>query len=312
MAKKKAVSLSPDDAVSGGGFQGGTTTIKKMRFWKGYGVDHNTPEIITLALTHTPKSSGETEMDCLSCGKSAAKNFTIGPKGKTLLPKSGATGLQSGCNTMIFLMSMVEAGFPKARLAGGDVSKADGITVKCKQKPIDRSGLDDGQPRTSLVVTKLVKTPFDSDAGDEDEDDADQTDEAGEDDDDDEEEDEEEDEEDDEDDEEEDDEEGEVEDESDDDEEDEEEDEEPPPPKKTAKKKAPRAPSDATVGKHLKAVVKAAGGKIKRTKLTPKGFAVLKGVTGRNEIMTRMVEVEFLEIGKGWTFTKKTGQITVP
>jgi hypothetical protein len=69
--------------------------------------------------------------------------------------------------------------------------------------------------------------------------------------------------------------------------------------------------SDRDVAKHLKTVLKAAGGKIKRSKLTPKGFAVLKAVEGRNEIMARMVEKAFLEKAKGIVFHAKTGLISV-
>jgi hypothetical protein len=270
MAKRTAVSLSPDDAVSGGGFQGGRTTVSSLRFHKGYHNNTN-PDIITARLLHTPKSTDEEEASYLSCGKKASANFTIGPKGKTLIPKSGATGLQSSCNFMIFLTSLVEVGFPKAQLAAGRVDVVDGIVFVGKQKPMERPGLDDGgEKRTSLVAVKLISTPSDEGGGEEEE--------------------EEEDEEDDEDD-------ADADDEGDNALEVEEEDE-------------PEI-SDRDVAKHLKTVLKAAGGKIKRSKLTPKGFAVLKAVEGRNEIMARMVEKAFLEKAKGIVFHAKTGLISV-
>jgi len=60
------------------------------------------------------------------------------------------------------------------------------------------------------------------------------------------------------------------------------------------------------VAAHLKQIVKAAGGRIKRSALGAQAYKALRADPNGSAICTRMVNEEFLALEQGWTYDKMT------
>jgi hypothetical protein len=301
--------MSPADAEKGASFQGGITKITSARFNLGYH-DGKSPEIITLKLTHVPKGDSEPRTEYLSCGAKAITNFKIGKGGKELIPKTGKASIHESTNAMIFLDSLVKAGFPSKKLAAGDMSVLDKLVINGRHKPMAREGLviagDGGdRPKTVLVVKSIVQLPWESKPraadDDEDEDDDAKADDSSDDDADDEAETETDDE---------------ADTDSDDDAEaDSDDDEDEPAADDDDESDDEVEVDDKAVAKHTVAVVEAAGGSLKKAKLGPAAFKALRKDPNRNAICVRMVEDDFLggKLAKkaGIAYNSKTGVVTV-
>jgi hypothetical protein len=286
MKKKTAppsghVSMAPRDASHGGAFQGGVTTIRRCRFGLGYPKGDGTTtasDIVTLRILHTPKGQEEERTEVLSCGNSAIKNFSLSKDGRYLIPRTRgqATGIHVQTNAMMFLDSLVKAGFPDDPLATIGVTALEGLVFKAEQRPVTREGLDlvdETRPKTVLVCAPkgIVRLPAALDDGStsaEADDEAEEEEET----------------------EEEEEAEAEEEDEGGDDEEDE----------------AP-AVSDRAVLKHLIAILGDAGDSVRLTKLGALAYGALRKQANRNALVARMVDPAFLDGAKGVIFDTKGG-----
>jgi len=163
----QGVSLKPSDAQAGGGIlealNDTDATIKACRFtlW-----NYNNPSYapaLFLGVTYGLEDGSEFEQKYRG-GES--KYLVPSADGKEAVPVDSTvdrTGLPEGCNALLWLTDIVNAGFPE-HLIGRDVSVFEGARVHLNVKPQPkRPGLknqaDDKTPKDILVVTKILALP---------------------------------------------------------------------------------------------------------------------------------------------------------
>jgi len=168
-----AVSLKPEDAVSGSGglLDDANATIETCRaaLW-----DYNgkiPSPVVAMAVTFQPDPDPEggvqpKVVQYYSAGD--PKNFVPSQDGHKFVPVGDATGLNDNCNAMAFIISMLNAvnGFPADKLSD-DLSVFDGVKVYVKRMPQPkRPGLvkaaDQKGDGKILLVQKILSFPWDS------------------------------------------------------------------------------------------------------------------------------------------------------
>lgn len=172
-AMQMGISLKPSDAVSGGGLlDDADVTLKACRaaMW-----DYNgTVKVPVVALQATIEQiledgSAQDIIQYYSAGDS--KNFVPSDDGRKFVPVSDATGLNSNCNAMLFLVSLINGGFPEDKV-GDDLSVFDGTKCHVKRMlqpvrpgfvPANTGGKGDGK---ILLVTpgSISQLPWDAPA----------------------------------------------------------------------------------------------------------------------------------------------------
>lgn len=165
MAELKGVSLNPDDFKEGGGLWTGVEgTIKGLSFkmWDYQGK----AKPACAALLQVEDDQGVEYEQYLSCG---GGSIYPSPDGKFILP--AGTALNSGSNFALFVLSMINAGFPKTRIAD-DVSVFVGgkyyfERVAAPKRSVIKQPRADGKvfEDTILTVTKIISLPGDKAKG---------------------------------------------------------------------------------------------------------------------------------------------------
>lgn len=166
MNGSQGVSLKPSDAQAGGGILEAVNdtdaVIKACRFtlW-----NYNNPSIAAspfLSVTYGFDDGSDFEQK-YKCGD--AKFLVPSQDGKEIVPvdpSTDRTGLPDGCNALIWLTDIINAGFPE-HLVGRDVSVFEGARVHLNVKPQPkRPGLANQDPTKNkdiLVVTKIHALP---------------------------------------------------------------------------------------------------------------------------------------------------------
>ncbi len=165
----QGVSLKPSDAQAGGGvleaLNDTDATIKTCRvvLW-----NYNSATIHPapfLAVTYSFEDGSEFEQKYKG---GDAKFLVPSQDGKEFVPvdpSADRTGLPDGCNALIWLTDIVNAGFPE-HLIGRDVSVFEGARVHLNVKPQPkRPGLakpgdpKDEKSKDILIVTKILALP---------------------------------------------------------------------------------------------------------------------------------------------------------
>ncbi len=157
----KAMSLNPETFTEGGGLIDDVdVVIKEARFvmwdYNGKSAAGDSPCLhLNLDL------DGDEVEQYYSMG--AAKDWMPSEDGKNLLAVGSASGIRKSSNGGIFLMSLIDAGFPADDLAE-DVSVLDGLQAHMVQVPAPkRKGLKDEKEskyeKTILVVSSIIALP---------------------------------------------------------------------------------------------------------------------------------------------------------
>lgn len=156
----EGLSLRPSDAQAGGFLDDADVLLQQLRFemWDYQG---KAPMSVALKVVMIDQSDDRAHEQYYSAGDPS--KFAPSADGKALTSLTGAaTGLNSSTNALAFLTSLVNAGFPEDRI-GNDVSLFDGTVVHVNQiaQP-KRAGLKDQRDKTYLLVSKIVRLPWDS------------------------------------------------------------------------------------------------------------------------------------------------------
>jgi len=170
----QGVSLKPSDAQAGGGvleaLNDTDATIKLCRFtlWNYGNASYSMAPF--LSVTYGLEDGSDFEQK-YKCGD--AKFLVPSQDGKEIVPvdpSADRTGLPEGCNGLIWLTDIINAGFPE-HLVGRDVSVFEGARVHLNVKPQPkREGLKNQDPdknknKDILVVTKILAMPGQQTAG---------------------------------------------------------------------------------------------------------------------------------------------------
>ena len=167
MSGGSGVSLKPSDAQAGGGlFDDIDARIERMyfRLWD-YNGSIPTP-VLGLAAVYAPLDGGASFEQVYSAGDT--KFLVPSPDGKEAIPVSTErTGLMDGTNAIQYLTSIMQAGFPEAKV-GKDVSVFEGTVVHLNRVPQQkRPGIKpvagkEGKKDDILIVTKIHAYPWDA------------------------------------------------------------------------------------------------------------------------------------------------------
>lgn len=154
------VSLKPSDATQGGAIiESGDVTIESVRtaLWD-YQGKIPVPQP-ALAVTIDAGEQGKfTQM--YSAGK--AEQFVPSDDMRRFIPVGGAPGINQNTNAMMFLVSLVNAGFPEDKI-GDDVAVFDGTRCHMHTVPQPkRPGLTNAEGKTVLVVDKIHSLPWEA------------------------------------------------------------------------------------------------------------------------------------------------------
>lgn len=156
------VSLRPSDAISGGLLDDVDVHIDKARYeiFDYQGKSDPAPALVL----HCTLEDGEEHTEALSVGR--ATDWQPSDDGKELIPVGQATSLRDKCKAILFLQSLVNAGFDEELLADGDPSVLDGLGVHLTRVTVDYKGLEkrrDAEGReqdfTVLNVSKINYLP---------------------------------------------------------------------------------------------------------------------------------------------------------
>ena len=156
------LSLRPEDAVVSGGFLDDEDVIIKsvraeMFDYAGQRVNDPSPAIAV----EYDRGDGEVSKQFYTVGKS--KDTAPSPDGKMFnnLRSDPRSGLPEKSNGMMWLQSIINAGFPTDRI-GDDLTVFDGTEVHVNQIPApERKGLSRTEGKTILIVTKINSLPGD-------------------------------------------------------------------------------------------------------------------------------------------------------
>lgn len=163
------VSLKPSDAVAGGGaYDDIDVLITKCRFisWDYKGAIP-TP-ILGLGVWYRTLTDAFEFDQVYSAGELA--HFVPSEDGRMAVPVGKMAGLVESSNAILFLRSLVDAGFPEAKI-GDDVSVFEGTVCHVNKLPQPkRTGLKTApapgdEKKFYLAVTKIHKYPWDAGAG---------------------------------------------------------------------------------------------------------------------------------------------------
>ena len=157
------LSLRPEDAVVSGGFLDDedvviSTVRAEMFDYAGQRANDPSPAI---AVSYMRDGEDDGNKQYYTAGK--AKDQIPSANGKTfdnLRPNPGdRNGLPEKSNAMMWLQSIINAGFPADKLSD-DLSVFDGTSVHVNQVPApERTGLKGTKDKTILIVTKINSLP---------------------------------------------------------------------------------------------------------------------------------------------------------
>lgn len=154
------VSINPETFVQGGLIDDVDAILSSVRFTK-FNYEGKSDEVLALKVNFTTPD-GEAHEQYYSAGD--LKRFQPSDDGARAIPVGGASALVVSSNASQFLISIVNAGFPKNKLSD-DVSVFDGTGVHLRRiAQAERKGLSkpkDGEERqkTILVVEKILFQP---------------------------------------------------------------------------------------------------------------------------------------------------------
>lgn len=150
--KKGGMSLRPSEAVEGSGAPDGTFKIAEARFTEDFDYG-GTREAIPALLVKFEDESGETKEQGYSVGK--AGEWEAIDDGLGIAPTREGKRMAKSSSCMLFINSLVEAGFDEEELDGGDISVIDGTFAQMTPTPIERKGLE-GKTQVLSLVTEIV------------------------------------------------------------------------------------------------------------------------------------------------------------
>lgn len=160
------VSLKPSDAVAGGGgIDDVDVRIKSCRF-RAWDYNGQLPSpVLGLSVDFellTPEGGEANQV--YSAGE--MKHFVPSQDGREAVPVGGKTGLNENTNAMLFLMSLVNSGFPESKI-GDDVSVFEGTECHVNQVPQPkRPGMSaQDKSKNVTVVSKIHKMPWEAAKG---------------------------------------------------------------------------------------------------------------------------------------------------
>jgi hypothetical protein len=154
------VSINPDTFVQGGLIDDVDAILTAVRFAK-FDYEGKSDAVLALKVNFTTPD-GEPHEQYYSAGD--LKRFQPSDDGLRAIPVAGAASLVVSSNASQFLISIVNAGFPKNKL-GDDVSVFDGTGVHLRRvAQAERKGLSkpkegDDRQKTILVVEKILFQP---------------------------------------------------------------------------------------------------------------------------------------------------------
>ena len=116
-----------------------------------------------------PEGTEDVRSQFYSCGDMA--NWAPSPDGETLVAQSAKAkesgGIGKSCNAAMFLLSLVQAGVPNAKLSSEKISDLVGIKAHMvlTKRPKDNIKRDEGakEPQV-LTVSKLISVPWENGA----------------------------------------------------------------------------------------------------------------------------------------------------
>ncbi len=161
-AKAAGISLNPDTYGEGGLLDDADVDIKEAAFvlWDYQG---QAPQGPALGINFVD-ADGKEHDQYYSAGK--INFFVPSEDGESLIPVGDKQGIQRTCNAAAFLLSLVNARFPKEKLDDGKISVLVGANVHVhRQAQPKRSGLAqqpraDGREATILLVDKINRLPW--------------------------------------------------------------------------------------------------------------------------------------------------------
>lgn len=164
MAKETGVSLKPSEAVEGGGLLDDVDAVVKEASFAmfDYQGQRSIP-IPTLQLILEVEGEEKTYQQNWSVGK--PEDWMPSEDGKRLIAIGKAQGLNTTSNTMLFLTSLVNAGYPEDKLTD-DVSDLVGLEAHFNRVAApNRAGLvkkEGDRDQTVLIVTDIKKLPWET------------------------------------------------------------------------------------------------------------------------------------------------------
>lgn len=157
------VSLNPDDAVAGGFMSDVDADIVKARFEETTYGGRKDPSC-ALIVGYQKADDSEVREQIYSCGP--LSKYTPSEDGTRLVPQGGQKGLSKQCNAYHFLLSLINAGWPKTgdRSLTVDISTIEGASVHLDEIVIARDFKDqaDSKPKPIAVVSKINSFPWEA------------------------------------------------------------------------------------------------------------------------------------------------------
>ncbi len=157
MTESRVASLNPTDAIQGGLLDDVDVIVESARFtmW-----DYN-GKAKTVTALRVQYKDGEDKLheQYYSCGD--PERFVPSDDGKKLLLTGTATALNTTSNVVLYLSSLINAGFPSAKLVD-DITTIEGLRAHVQRvTQAKRAGITqaDDKERSLLLVTKILALP---------------------------------------------------------------------------------------------------------------------------------------------------------
>jgi len=133
--ERKPISMSPDDFVEGGGLLDDVDVKVVKSRWTMFTYPNSDISVPALEWVVQAEGSDETVNQIWSVG--SAKDFLPNPSddGATLIPVGTATGIRKSSNVAVLLNSLINAGFPKDKMADGNAGVFEGLECHILRRP---------------------------------------------------------------------------------------------------------------------------------------------------------------------------------
>lgn len=155
----KTVDFRPSQATAGS-FWDGVEAVIVSAAWE---MDDFGGRIDNSPVLHLVLSDGEDERDERYTAGSA-DFFVASDDGERLEALGTKVQLNRQCNAIKFLTSLVAGGYPEDKFDLEHISSLNGLKFRCVQQPTGKLR-DDGQPKTVLMVDKVVALPGEGKSG---------------------------------------------------------------------------------------------------------------------------------------------------
>lgn len=152
-SSSKGVSLSPKDAVVGGGLFGAGAAIAASHLFGWF--DYNGKRKKVPALLVTFERDGEEHIESYTTGN----GFKPSEDGKTLIPKSGQTGLSESCKAMQYIRALQDECDMPEDFIGADITVLDGIEGTLTRKQLEKVEGSD-KAGSILLFTEADSAPW--------------------------------------------------------------------------------------------------------------------------------------------------------